>query len=520
MTPLLEGAIANAVLAVPLAALAVVSVWLRRPAVTHAVWMLVLLRLLMPPIWRVPLPEWPGEYAPPAQHVALQSSNANVNSAVVDESTCPELATTLEIAQASSPPPSELRDVGFNTGLSWQALIVAAWLAGTAGCLGLAVTRAIAFHRLLRHAEPAPITWQQMCGRLSRRLGLRCAPRVLLVHGPVSPMLWVGFGRPRVLLPADLAARLDGRRRAALLTHELAHLRRGDHRVRWLELATTAVYWWHPVAWVARRGLREAEEQCCDAWVVWLLPAARRAYADALIDAVDFLSSTFPALPPLASGLGMVHHLKRRVVMIMRGQTARRLSGPGLLASLALGTVLLAITPGRGQDSPRVGPDEEPRPDPRPRSAARDEDPRRAAEADERRAEASKLRQQIRQLHEKLMEAERRLADIEGRPAPQPGFPAENMRPGSRVGRNAPGGLPPGTPAADGPDVPRTGPRPPAPPSAPVAPSLPRGSVTEDRRLRDLEKELAELRRDIADMRREMRRPETRVAPVPRPPEP
>src|SRR5437762_11968170 len=73
MTPLLEHALANAALAVPLALLAWASSAVRRPALTHALWLLVLLRLVAPPLWRVPLPSWPaaGPTAVEAQPIAL-----------------------------------------------------------------------------------------------------------------------------------------------------------------------------------------------------------------------------------------------------------------------------------------------------------------------------------------------------------------------------------------------------------------------------------------------------------------
>ena len=51
---------------------------------------------------------------------------------------------------------------------------------------------------------------------------------------------------------------------------------------------------------------RDAEEDCCDAWVVWALPASARAYALALVETVDFLADARPALPALASGFGHV----------------------------------------------------------------------------------------------------------------------------------------------------------------------------------------------------------------------
>jgi hypothetical protein len=120
-----------------------------------------------------------------------------------------------------------------------------------------------------------------------------------------------------------------------------------------LEFVVMGLYWWHPVVWYARRELREAEEQCCDAWVVSTLPGAGRTYATALMDTLDFLSTARSAVPPLASGLGQVSDLKRRLTMIMRGTTPRALSWPGCLAVLALGAFFLPLLPAlQAQDSP------------------------------------------------------------------------------------------------------------------------------------------------------------------------
>ena len=55
MSAVLEWALANAVLATVLAVPAYASRWLRRPAITHALWILVLFRLVAPPTWHVPI---------------------------------------------------------------------------------------------------------------------------------------------------------------------------------------------------------------------------------------------------------------------------------------------------------------------------------------------------------------------------------------------------------------------------------------------------------------------------------
>jgi hypothetical protein len=60
-----------------------------------------------------------------------------------------------------------------------------------------------------------------------------------------------------------------------------------------------------------------------------------------------------PAVPPLASGLGHVYDLKRRLTMIMRGTTPRALSWPGCLTILALGAFFLPMLPALQAQTPK-----------------------------------------------------------------------------------------------------------------------------------------------------------------------
>src|SRR5262249_32942770 len=197
---------------------------------------------------------------------------------------------------------------------------------------------------------------QQEAEALAARLGLARCPRVCLVPGAVSPMLWALGGAARLLLPAELLPRLGAEQRATLLTHELAHLKRRDHWVRVLELVVLGLYWWFPLVWWARRELREAEEECCDAWVVWALPDSPRAYATALVETLEFLSGARPALPPAARRIGPLPLLRRRLTMIMRGTAPRSLTGAGFLALCGLGVVLLPLVPTWAQSPPRAEP--------------------------------------------------------------------------------------------------------------------------------------------------------------------
>ena len=342
MDTLLGIGLGNALGATVLAALAAVMGRLcRRPALRHGLWLLVLLKLLTPPLVPVRLPRQaapvpavaatPVAQPHPPEFVDVRPGGDAEDGPPQSQ----EMAATAAPAapRAAAPEPLTPR-------LSWSAGLLPVWLAGSCLWWALAGLRLARFRRLLRFAEFAPAALQDEACRLAARIGLRRAPGVWLVPAAVSPMLWALGGAPRLLLPAALWAHLGDEQRQALLLHELAHLRRGDHRVRWLELAALGLYWWHPVAWWARRELREAEEQCCDAWVLWAVPDGGPAYATALLETVAFLSQTRSALPAAASGAGRVRPLKRRLTMILRGSPSRTLSWGGLLVVLGLAALL------------------------------------------------------------------------------------------------------------------------------------------------------------------------------------
>jgi uncharacterized delta-60 repeat protein len=363
METLFVAALSNAALVAILAPLVLLVDRLgRRPALSHALWALLLLKLVTPPLFRLSLPEAERAVVPDPVRMATEAPpepTSPISPALVAVA-----ATARQASDAPQPGPEQVRTVPAESSVDVESLgrlvpaagppvlVWAGWAWLGVSLLGL-VRFAVALARTgrgLRTAPAAPDDLTRRVAALAGRLGLRRAPVAHLVAGVMSPALW-GLGRrARLLIPRDLWDRLDEAQRDALIVHELAHYRRGDHWVRLLELSALGLYWWFPVAWWARRALREAEEHCCDAWVVWALPEARRAYAAALLDTLDFLAEGRPGIPLLASGLGGVASIKQRLALIMRGRTARTLSwaaGAGL-GAMAL-VVLPMAPPGRAE---------------------------------------------------------------------------------------------------------------------------------------------------------------------------
>lgn len=343
MSPLLETLLGNAVLVVPIALLVwVASRVLRRPAITHALWVLVLVKLVTPAITRLPLFELTPA-APPPLHRSDGEPGALAGTMVFVPSSEAGGAAEADVPAGAREATSQPRRATGTPG--WGRLLLALWVAGSLLILGGTTCRVLRFRRVLRLASRDSRALQRAAERLAARFGLARCPRVTSVRAQLSPMLWAGLGRPILVLPDALVASLGDAERDSLLAHELAHYRRRDHWVRWFELLVAAGFWWHPVFWLARRELRRTEEECCDAWVVEVLPGRSRAYADTLLDVVDFLSAAGPSIPVGASGMGHVRNLQRRLTMIMEERTRQKLSARSRLLLLLFALFVLPVFP-------------------------------------------------------------------------------------------------------------------------------------------------------------------------------
>lgn len=110
---------------------------------------------------------------------------------------------------------------------------------------------------------------------VTARVALRISTQV------ATPMA-VGLLWPTVILPVSLLSGMPHVHVRALLAHELAHIRRYDYLVNFLQLLAEAAFYFNPALWWISRQIRIEREACCDAL------AARHAgsaidYATALV---------------------------------------------------------------------------------------------------------------------------------------------------------------------------------------------------------------------------------------------
>ncbi len=287
----------------------------------------------------------------------------------------PELATGIESESLLPRTREALSKLPEHHRAPWSVVIdhgssalLGLWLAGSIVVVTRRAIKVVRFHRSLADSRSAPAWLVEEARAIGERVGVR-PPPIVATSGVGTPLLWC-LGAPRLILPEALIKRLEADRWPGILAHELAHLARRDHWVVRLELLVEAVWWWNPLFWLTRRRLHVEAEQACDARVVRSWPERRFAYAEALVDVCEHLARTAIPSPSLGvGGAGASRSLEGRLLMILRDPIPRRPSRRAALAATLLAALALpAWTLGQQPDAPKPqdAPKAEVRPKPEP----------------------------------------------------------------------------------------------------------------------------------------------------------
>ncbi|NBP51915.1 MAG: M56 family metallopeptidase, partial [Actinobacteria bacterium] len=295
-------ALGNTILAVPLAVLAFAIGRSRRaPALAHVAWVLVLVRLAMPPIASVPwlslsVPVLPADPAAPAVETVPQVDGPRRHDARFatphQRASLVESSAVSGVDAAVGRPVSEVALAPVAAIDPWHVAGIL-WIGGTAAILAVSATRVVRFRRELRAAcTPAAPDVVDLARRAAADLGTPMRAAILVTGAGTVPFVWAFVGRATIVLPAGVVAAATKAELRLILMHELAHVRRGDHLVRWLDWAVVAWLWWNPLAWIARRGLRSTEELACDALVLRTRGTAPRDYGRCLLSVAESLAGS------------------------------------------------------------------------------------------------------------------------------------------------------------------------------------------------------------------------------------
>ena len=221
-------------------------------------------------------------------------------------------------------------------GIALGDALRAIWLTGTILFLIPVVTVLWKLSTIRRTG--LPVAWNRdALTRLATSRGIN-KPVELVEHEAVPAPMTFGITRPVIVLPFDAREWSEAELRRALL-HELEHIQRGDWLMQIMARVVAAVYWFHPLVWMAwRRLCLEAERSCDDAVV---LSEARTDYAEQLVTLAQRMSAT-----PVQPLLGMANRsdLSTRVTAVLDDRLRRGRAGFALVAGTFAAAVVIVAT--------------------------------------------------------------------------------------------------------------------------------------------------------------------------------
>jgi len=198
----------------------------------------------------------------------------------------------------------------------------------------------------LKHygTRPGPPEWQRIVADLSRRLGVTRCVGIFESALATGPMV-MGWLRPVILVPAGVLTGLTPPQLRTIIAHELAHVRRHDYVINFIQAVFESLLFYHPAVWWLSRRLRLEREYCCDDLAVGVCGDAL-CYARAL-SALDELRGDQLQTVLATTGGSLMNRIVR--LLGVRPPASRRIGGwlaPVIIAaSITAATLALVLTP-------------------------------------------------------------------------------------------------------------------------------------------------------------------------------
>lgn len=225
-------------------------------------------------------------------------------------------------------------------GVTLLPILGAVWLTGVAAVLLRIALGWAVVERVKRRSTSllANDGWRAVLESVARRLGVE-RPVRLVSHQRTRIPFTAGLFPPVIVLPAE-AESWNVDRRAAVLLHEMAHLRRADLVPHLIAQVATALYWFNPLVWMAGRRLRAESERACDDLVLGLGTRPSQ-YARHLLEIVAGAGRSFA--PAIAMPMAQRSDFEGRVLAILEAGASRHGRTRPMVVAVALVVVLTAV---------------------------------------------------------------------------------------------------------------------------------------------------------------------------------
>ena len=182
-------------------------------------------------------------------------------------------------------------------------------------------------------------SWRRMrsIGRSATPLDLQLPIPAMSSPERLEPGVF-GICKPVLLLPAGITGHLTPAQLAAIVAHELCHVRRRDNLTGAIHIAIETVFWFHPLLRWIRTRLVEERERACDEEVLHMA-GDPRTYAEGILNVCKFY---FESPVVCVSGVTAAN-LKMRIEEILAHRQSDQLDWSRKLLLAVAGTAVVAV---------------------------------------------------------------------------------------------------------------------------------------------------------------------------------
>lgn len=165
---------------------------------------------------------------------------------------------------------------------SYFPFLVVAWLVG-ALLMGMRLAGSWMYlNNLGKKGIQTPTDeWNLLFRDLCTKMGIQ-RPVRFFISDQVQEPITLRHLKPIVLFPIGLVTQLTIEQVEVVLLHELAHIKRWDYLVNWLQSLLELLFFYHPAVWWLSGQVRTAREHCCDDLVLQAGNQQKMLYAQTL----------------------------------------------------------------------------------------------------------------------------------------------------------------------------------------------------------------------------------------------
>ncbi len=210
--------------------------------------------------------------------------------------------------------------------------------------------RLFAYRAVKRYSACRDARINSIYSKCAQEFGLSVRPP-LLFGTLKEPACVTALLRPAIILNKEIASRLSDNEIHIVLCHELTHIKRKHHLARSIYDVITILFWFNPIAWVAKYEFAYICETDCDKHTLKSRGIPTKEYTSALLRLLE-LSQARAAHPGRIGALGFLAARRRFADILRRPSRIRAVAVTVLVSLIVAVTIVFSVSTSRGMFYP------------------------------------------------------------------------------------------------------------------------------------------------------------------------